>query len=588
MTSWSGNYPLEVLSLTASLQRQAERTPDKIAFTFLSDGGRTAIDLTYGELDRQARSIAAAMQARGLGGKRVLLLYVPGLDFVTAIYGCFYAGATAVPAYPPEPGRMDRALPRLLAIIKDCEPSLVMSTSLLLEMAQFVFTQAPELAELPREASDVLALAGREGAWRNPQSQLDELALVQYTSGSTSVPKGVMVSQRNLLSNMRQMAVVCRMGEHTRICSWLPFYHDMGLIGGTLLGVNAGGRTVLMSPVEFLQQPMRWLTAITRYRTTDSFVPNFALDLCVRKTSPEERQTLDLSSMQMIVVAAEPVRHASVEQFIQTFQPHGLAPACICPGYGLAEAVLAVTGGPVGKHYRHSWVDAGELLHNRWVEVERGHKQAHPLIASGHPFEAVSLAIVDPATGRRAGPGEVGEVWVHGPSVALGYWKRDAALDGVYGARLEGDERSWLRTGDLGYLSGGRLFITGRTKEMIVVRGVKYYPQDVEAAVCRLPGIYKRRAIAFSVNHVQPERVVVLAEHADAPPAVAEAVADSIRQTVASEVGIQELDVYVLRPRSLARTTSGKYQRLLMRERLLRGELEDAIIYPTTSLSLAS
>jgi acyl-CoA synthetase (AMP-forming)/AMP-acid ligase II len=279
---------------------------------------------------------------------------------------------------------------------------------------------------------------------------------------------------------------------------------------------------------------------------------------------------------------ADTIDPAILEGFLRRFGPVGFSPTTMFPVYGLAEATLAVTFPPLGATPVIEWVDRDALARTQQLcRVSSGDASARGLVSVGAPVLGHEVRIVGPL-GEPVGSRQVGEIEVRGPAVMRAYFGRTAEESGL-------TPDGWLRTGDLGYLSGERLFVTGRTKELIILRGVKYYPQDVEAAVCRLPGVYKRRAIAFSVNHVRPERVVVLAEHADAPAEVGEALADSIRTAVASEVGIQELDVYVLRPRSLARTTSGKYQRLLMRERLLRGELADELVFPTTTpVSLAS
>lgn len=574
--------------LVTALRREANARPARPVFTFLADGGETALALSYRELDRQARAIAAALQARGLRGERVLLLYVPGLEFIAALFGCLYAGAVAVPAYPPTPGQGDRALPRLQAIVADADPALVLSTAGLLEVAQFVFEQAPELARLPRDASDRLALAGVEERWQEVTPDPADVALIQYTSGSTATPKGVCVTHGALAVNLQMIARASRHDADTIVCSWLPFYHDFGLVGGILLPVSLGARAVLLPPFDFLQRPIAWLRALQAYGATDSFVPNFALDLCVRKTTAEERRSLDLSRVERIVVAAEPVRPATLERFAEVFAAHGLRRGRLFPAYGLAEAVVGVSGGPFTRPCRVARIDRDELGRGRWVESEGDDRRTSALAGCGEPLPGVEVVVVDPATRRPLPDGGVGELWVRGPNVASGYWNRPEASAETFDARLaDGDPRSFLRTGDLAALVDGEVFITGRIKDLIVVRGRNHYPQDLERTVERCdPRIRPGCTAAFAVEADGEERVVLVAEvdvrdlQAGAPRE--QALRGIVRAMVAAigrEHGLRVHAAALLRARSIDKTSSGKIARHAARQRFLAGTLPTELLW---------
>lgn len=610
------NMDTNFQTLDVCLRTRALRSPEVSVFTYVDDGGRKATSVSYKELDRRARAIAAAIRSRttsrsGSGaakGQRVLLLFAPGLDFIAALYGVYYAGAVAVPAYPPEPSRIQRTLPRLQAIVRDADPALVLTTAPLLSMARAVFPLVPDIAALEWIATD--EITARSGAPEYTESGLrpGDLALVQYTSGSTSVPKGVMVSHRNILENLWMIQRASGQDQEHVISSWLPHGHDLGLMGGIFLPVVIGGRAVLMSPLDFLRRPMTWLSSIEQYRATDTFVPNFALDLCVRKTTSAERKTLDLGSLKLCVVAAEPVRAATVERFLRAFEKQGFPRRGMIPGYGLAEAVVAVTGGPYGA-FHSVLVDAEALAQNRFVEVDRGHPKALPLVACGKPFEKVEVEIVRPETGASAGAGEVGEIWIRAPSVAMGYWRKEEQTAETFGARLlgsargadtgaagsvEGSEGRYLRTGDLGYVREGYLFITGRIKDLIVIRGRNYYPQDIELTVERChPRVRPGGVIAFAVDHGGVERVVVVAE-VDAGQLPTEeqrskafaAVISAVRVTVNTEHGLQVHGVALVRNRTIDKTSSGKLARRSCRARYLEGTLEIEASWTLSDLTI--
>lgn len=571
-------------TLDLCLRARASEFPDKELFTFLDDTGEKADELTYAELDRRAQAVAATLSGRGLQGQRVLLLFTPGLDFAVAFYGCMYAGAIAVPAYPPDPSRLDRTLPRLQAIAADAAPALVLTSKPILTLAQqHLHAFAPDLAVLEWTAVGDMVERGHAGAYRAPELRGDDLALIQYTSGSTSVPKGVMVSHRNLMVNMWMFQQVARHDQHRIIVSWLPTYHDLGLTSGIVLPVFVGARAVLMSPLDFLKNPAIWLAAVHRYKGTDTAVPNFALDLCARKISSEQRRAWDLSSIQVCLVAAEPIRHAAVERFLRGFEKQGLSRRSILPGYGLAETVAAVSCGPLGELWRTAFVDQEQLAQGRFTEVSPTRPDALPLVACGKACDQVTLAIVDPDTCLPAGAGQVGEVWVAGPHVALGYWQRQAESRQTFQLQLGHlPGRDFVRTGDLGCIKEEQLYITGRIKDLIIIRGKNHYPQDIELSVeLSHPRIRPGAAIAFSFERDGSERLALVAEvdtrqlqsAAEKQEEFGRIVA-AVRAAVFAAHGLQIASLTLVRQRTIDKTSSGKLARQSCKKRYLDKTLE--------------
>jgi proline-specific peptidase len=529
--------------------RAAERGDDPLYIflsdAFLADGEGEEATLSYRELDRRARAIGARLQAAGAAGERALLLYPPGLDFIAAFFGCLYAGAVAVPAYPPRAGRTQ---PRLRSIVGDARPRVVLTTAAVAAKAEDLREQIPELASAAWIATESLDGGLAEG-WTPPRVEPETLAFLQYTSGSTAAPKGVMVTHGNLLHNERMIGAAFGMDEESVVVGWLPLYHDMGLIGNVLQPLHAGGRCVLMSPVSFLQRPMRWLEAISRYRGTVSGGPNFAYELCARKASPEALAGLDLSSWRVAYNGAEPVRASTLERFAAVFAPSGFKKEAFYPCYGLAEATLFVTGG-----------------HGSRVERER--------VSCGRVWMGQRLVVADPETGAERGAGEEGEVWISGPSVARGYWENPEGTARDFNAFLATGEGPFLRTGDLGFLAGGELYVTGRLKDLIILRGRNHYPQDVELTAERAHAdLHPGGGAAFSVEVGVEERLVIVHEVARHRKDGIEAIAEAVRGAVAAEHEVQVQEVVLIRQAGLPKTSSGKVQRRLCRELYLKGEL---------------
>jgi amino acid adenylation domain-containing protein len=558
-------------SFVEVLRTRAHEVPERVAYTFLVDGEAQEVKLTYGELDQQARSIAVRLETQRLHGGRVLLLYPPGLEYIAAFWGCLYAGVVAVPAYPP---RMNRNLERLQAIVADSEAAGILTTASTLARMEPLLAQTPGLEKVCRVTTDDVPL-DLAGGWCAPEINHESLAFLQYTSGSTAIPKGVMVTHGNLLHNESLIQRAFRQTPDSIIAGWLPLYHDMGLIGTVLQPVFVGGRCILMSHVAFLQRPMRWLEAISRYRATTSGAPNFAYDLCTRKATAEERETLDLSSWTTAFNGAEPVRARTLENFAAAFKSCGFSSAAFFPCYGLAEATLFVSGSfksdfPIGKSFA-----AKALEQNSVVEVQANDNETRTLVACGSPGDEQQIVIVDPETGVPSEPGTVGEIWVAGKSVTSGYWKRPEETKLTFGARISGnDDVSFLRTGDLGFLHEGELFVTGRLKDLIIIRGRNLYPQDIEKTVQEShvqlrPG----GCAAFSVDVNGEERLIVVQE-AERGASLGEEVVNAIRQAVAEEHEVQPYAISIVKAGNVPKTSSGKVQRRASRKLFLSNGFE--------------
>ncbi|HEY6321839.1 MAG TPA: amino acid adenylation domain-containing protein [Thermoanaerobaculia bacterium] len=581
-------------SLVEVARTRAGREGGRTLYTFLADGEREAGQLTFAALDRRARAIATAVAEVVAPGERVLLLYPPGLDFIAAFFSCLYSGAVAVPAYPPRP---NRGHDRLRALLADADPRLVLTCAAMQRELAAVAAKVPELGRIETLATDAVP-DDLAGSWTMPPLSGETLALVQYTSGSTSAPKGVRITHANLLHNAEQIRLAFRQSPSSVVISWLPLYHDMGLIGGVLQPLYAGGCCFLMSPLAFLQRPARWLEAISRYRATTSGGPNFAYELCARRHQEGETQTLDLGSWQVAFNGAEPVRAATLDRFAATFAPHGFRRAAFLPCYGLAEATLFVAGeasglGPTVQSFAAATLELGQAVPlapvapvaplaapaaSQAASSPGASPESRRLVSCGQPGPGQQIAIVDPATSERRGPGRVGEIWVAGPSVAAGYHRRSTETAAIFGARIAGESgEPHLRTGDLGFLAAGRLFVTGRMKDLIIIRGRNHYPQDVEATVERShPELPAGGSCAVAIERDGEERLAVICELPRRSRAAGDlaAVAEAVRREVAAEHEIQLDEVAFIRAGALPRTSSGKVRRQACRAALLDGTFE--------------
>ena len=559
----TGQMPSTLVEL---LQRRALNQPDFPGYTFLVDAETKEANLTHGELHKQACAIAALLQSAVMAGERALMLFPPGLDFLAAFFGCLYSQVVAVPAYPPDRARLNRTLPRLRAIISDAQAKVVLTTSPILSLAEPLFAHAPDLANLKWLATDNVGAAAGEG-FEPLAAHPDMLAFLQYTSGSTGAPKGVMLSHANLLHNASMLHYAFSHTANDKYVSWLPTFHDMGFMVGILQPLYAGIPAVLLSPVSFLQDPIRWLRAISRYKATTSGAPNFAYDLCARKITPEQRATLDLSSWSVAFNGSEPVRADTLDRFAATFESCGFRKQALFPCYGLAEATLIVSGGhkhelPIVKTFGASALDEDDNNGKR-------------MVSCGQHLLEEKIRIVDPESLIECSEDEEGEVWVSSPSVARGYWNRPQETHQTFAAHImDTREGPFLRTGDLGFLKEEELFVTGRRKDLIIIRGQNHYPQDIEYTVERChPALKPGCGAAFSIDEAGEERLVVVQEVDDKQP-FADSDIEGICRAIAHEHEIQAYAVVLIKPKSIHKTSSGKIQRRACRNDFLAGKLD--------------
>jgi amino acid adenylation domain-containing protein len=569
----TGAGPASLVDVLCTRARDQAAAP---AFAFLADGDAAEDGVrqvvTYGALDQGARAVAAALQERMPAGERALLLFPPGLEFISAFFGCLYAGVVAVPSNLPRP---NRPMPRLGAVVADARPTVVLTTAALRPDAGRWAAGVPALGALDTMAVDAVE-PGLADAWRDPEAEPDRLAFLQYTSGSTSTPKGVMVSHGNILANMRAINASFGATADSRGVFWLPLFHDMGLIGGVLQTLYCGGWSTLMSPVAFLQRPLRWLQAISATGATISGGPDFAYDLCVRKIGAEAKAGLDLSRWDVAFNGAEPVRVETLDRFAEAFAPCGFRREAFLPCYGMAEATLFVSGRRARREPAVLSASATALAADR-VAPPASEADGRRLAASGALPEETEVAIADPARGARCEAGRVGEIWVRGPSVAEGYWNAAEATAETFGATLADDPGGpFLRTGDLGFLDDGHLFVTGRIKDLVIVGGRNIYPQDVEWTVERChPLLRPLGAAVFSVEAEGREQVVVVQEvERLGKGRPVEPIIAAIRQAVAEAHDLDLYAVRLIRPLSLPKTSSGKVQRLACRDAFLDESLD--------------
>jgi acyl-CoA synthetase (AMP-forming)/AMP-acid ligase II/alkylation response protein AidB-like acyl-CoA dehydrogenase/acyl carrier protein len=543
--------------------------PDAIAYTFLPDGEETSTSLSFGELHRRALAVCGRLTALGAYGQRALLVYPQGLEFIVAFFGCLYAGVIAVPASLPNRKHSREALSR---VATDAGAKWLLSTGDLLERL------AAELgapADAPRLACvDTESCEPEMGPVERAAVVPSELALLQYTSGSTGLPRGVAVTHANLVDNQRQLTSSVGHDASSPIVSWLPMFHDMGL-GTVLHGAWLGARVVLMSPRGFLRNPRRWLWTISEYRATTSGGPDFAYDLCARRIAAADRAGLDLSCWRVAYNGSEPVRAATLDRFSEAFSASGFRRESFRPLYGLAEATLFVSA------------DAGDRppLVRRFepAALERGVAERAPdtmaartLVGCGHAWSGTRIAIVRPETREPCVSGEIGEIWIQGASVAAGYWGRQAETEQTFRARTEGGDGPFLRTGDLGFLQDGQLFVTGRHKDLIIVRGRNHYPQDVEDSVSSChPALVAGACAAFSVETEQGEELVVVQEVARSALRTldAAAVVRTIRGAISEHHALHTHAIVLIMPTGLPRTTSGKVRRKACRAGYLEKSL---------------
>lgn len=547
----------------AVLARRAAEEPEKPVFVYLNDGESEEEKLSYLELHNRAQRVVAALLEVCAAGARALMLFAPGLDYVSAVYGAFQAGVVGVSALPPQPSRLSRTLPRLIAIAEDAEVEVVLTTAAIRDGARGLFADGPlaraawiAVDELPELDCDVGVV---------PRTMSD-LAFMQYTSGSTRTPRGVMLTHGNLVDNTLFIGEVFGHQPASLGFNWLPPYHDMGLIGGVLQPVYFGGGrpSVLISPLAFIKRPARWLEGITRYRATISGGPNFAYDLCVQRIDEQTHERLDLSSWEVAFNGAEPIRAETLDAFTEMFAPCGFRRSAFLTCYGLAEATLMVTG--IEKHAEPPQMrfDADALALGR---AKRASTDARTitLVGCGRPNDRHDVAIVDPEMMRRRPPGQIGEIWVSGPSVAGGYWHQHES-ENCFDQRILGEEkdeeRSYLRTGDFGVIQGGHLYVVGRLRDLIIVNGRNYHPHDVEfSGESAHEALRSHCSAAFEMTEADRQGPGLLMEVEPEGIEDLDQLMVAVRRQVARDTDLQLHWIGLCGPRVVPKTTSGKVQR---------------------------
>jgi len=558
-------------SLVALLAERARTQTDERAYAFLSDRGVEEAALTYGELRNAARALAARLKKRASRGDRALLVFPPGLEFMVAFFGCLMAGIIAVPMMMPRRNARDASG----AILENCEPKLALTTSAFTLrqdlLSRFERAGLQWLAvDLDGEPSDQAEL---------PLPDPEAVAFLQYTSGSTSDPKGVAVTHANLIANLEMIRLSLGNSSRSTYVNWVPLYHDMGLILNALQAFYVGAPCMLMAPNGFMQRPLNWLRAIHHYKAEVACGPNFGYDLCVSRYRADQMEGIDLSHWKIALNGAEPVRAETIAKFIDTFAAHGFQPRAVFPAYGMAEATLLISGGGRGAGHVTRTVSQAALQAHA-IASPADAADAQTLVGCGRALEDEDIAIVDPETRMRLPLDRVGEVWVDGPNVARLYWRNEAATAASLNAEIAEDASSarWLRTGDLGFVDeSGELFITGRIKDLIIIRGINHYPQDIEQTVQQLhPSLRQNGGAAFSVLDETGEETLVVVqeiERTERNRIDADELTGLIREGIADQHEVFARHIALIRPGSLPKTTSGKIQRSLARKLWLEGRL---------------
>ncbi|MGM7723802.1 fatty acyl-AMP ligase [Metabacillus sp. Hm71] len=564
-------------SLIDLLNSNAKKHPHKIAFKYLI-GEEDEISLSYKQLVVDSKRIAAYLQKEGFSGKQALIMYPPGLEYVKAFLGCLYAGVIAVPVYPPT---LSRNMDRIRSILVDASTNIIFTTSQLHSKIVKHFSEETASMDIKWICIDELILPQAD-QWKQPNVNGESIAFLQYTSGSTSQPKGVMVTHQNILYNEEMIKKAFDNNENTIVLGWLPLYHDMGLIGNVLQPLFLGGTSILMSPMDFLQKPLRWLQAISKYKATVSGAPNFAYELCVKKITDEQKTLIDLSSWKVAYNGAEPVRYETLKKFAEAFKNCGFKEESFYPCYGMAEATLFISGGesnkkPIIKHF-----DSQALRDNKVQETSESNKST-ALVSCGTTYLEQDIKIVNPNTYHICSENEIGEIWVNGVNVAKGYFGTgdNASFSGLI-SNESADK--YLKTGDLGFINNGQLYITGRLKDIIILRGKNYYPQDIELTTEKAHiGIRNGCSASFSITEENEEKLVIVAEVERAfrpresshqnEKSDANNVLIRIRQKVMEEHGVQPYCICLIKTGTIPKTSSGKIQRNACKQEFLNNEL---------------
>ncbi len=560
-------------NLVEQLRYWASAVPETTAFRFLGRDEDEPQTLTFSGLDKRAKAIAARLTAMGFAGQRALLLYPPGLDFIEAFVACHYAGVIPVPAYPP---RRNRNMMRINSISNDAQAAVALTVKSVSSRSDSSIGDAHSLRRiqwLPTEdIPDEL-----EGDWVKPRIERDSIGLIQYTSGSTGNPKGVVLTHDAIMANCEMIAHYFGLSRERRSAvSWLPTYHDMGLVGGVLTPIFFGMEISFMSPVTFLTRPLRWLKAISDYGAAVSGGPNFAYRWCTMKIKPEECENLDLSSWKVAFNGAEPVRADVMAEFTRKFEPYGFRQKNHYPCYGMAETTLIVTGGSPEEPPVIRSFDKTKLSNYEVELVSSDHQNSTELVGAGQVCPIEQVIIVDPEKRKRLKDNEIGEIWIDSPSSGVGYWNKPKESTETFECRLADDDgRRYLRSGDLGFFHEGELFVTGRLKDMIIIRGVNRYPQDIEATVENCDErLRSGGAAAFAVDHWDREHLVVVCEVERRRGSNWEPLVNKIRKSVTNDTELPPDAIVLVKHNSVPKTSSGKVQRHACRREFMEGTLK--------------
>ncbi len=583
-------------TLIEVLRHRASVTPQTVLYSFIEDGKDRKSEFTYSQLDERAKAIASYLQTKTNKNDRALLLYQPGLDYIEAFMGCLYAGVVPVPAYPPD----GRNLKRLLHVINNANAAIALST-------ESIYTNVSHLSEngasdlIRKESSEFIqniqwhlsdTIATEESKnWNETSITKNDVAFLQYTSGSTNNPKGVIVTHDNLMTNFDFSEKAFEMGPDRQMVSWLPPYHDMGLIGGILQPLYSGMRTTLISPVSFIKKPLKWLSVISECAKDGKIIsgaPNFAYELCVNKIGDDQIADLDLSNWTLAFNGAEPIRAATLEAFYQKFKSTGFKKESFFPVYGLAEATLLVSAGNVPQLPVVKKINKMLLEENNATEKAENEIELIEKVGCGVELKGQKLRIVNPSTTIECNENEVGEIWISGPNVAKGYWDNVVETEMTFNCAIHNEtDASYFRTGDLGFISENELFVTGRLKDLIIIRGKNHYPQDIEFTVQHShESLRKDYGSAFSIDENGEEQLVIIQEvkrEFKRKIDVAE-ITTIIRSAVSKEHQLVPAHIILIEPSTFPKTSSGKLQRRASKEQFLKKELKEIQQEPALSL----
>jgi acyl-CoA synthetase (AMP-forming)/AMP-acid ligase II len=563
------------MNLVDIFYEQVKNNPNKIVYTHLVDGENDVKTLTYKELSERAEAIAYELSQKYQPGQRALLLFDTGLDFISSLWACFISGIIAIPIHPP----IDmRSLTKLFAILKDANAHVVITTQDFINQMAFVQSSMPDLPDIGKLAVDKIENTGSTFVPFKADDSTN--ALIQYTSGSIGFSKGVLLTHNNIAYNAYMLKAVLDEipppnAEMDSFCCWLPLYHDMGLMSGVILPLVMGTSSVLMSPLMFLQKPVRWLKAITKYKTTVSAAPNFAYELCIKKTKEEQLKELDLSTWSVALNGAEAVRSHTIKNFIEKFSVSNFKPEYFFPAYGLAESVVFVTGPSRDESPIIIKADKESLENHKIVETDNDNSV--DIVSIGHIWLDEKVLIVNPETFEEVKGNEIGEVWVNSQAIASSYWNMPEESEATFHAQVKGNtSEKYLRTGDLGFLKGRNLFITGRIKDLIIIRGRNHYPHHIEITTEKFSEHFRLGSnAAFSVNHENEEKLVIVQEiKNDAKILNSDELKQSLKTHITEEHGIAPHEIVFIRQGSIYKTSSGKVQRRLCLNKYTKGQLE--------------